>query len=79
MNFKDGFTPNYLLPDFFESSLGNIEEPLFAKAISLITGNHAPIAKRAKISANNDYTFIGASEKPIYKQNLTINRPIIRQ
>lgn len=79
MNFKDGFTPNYLLPDYFESSLGNVEEPLFAKAISLIISNQAPIAKRAKISVNNDYSFIGASEKPIYKQNLTINRPIIRQ
>lgn len=79
MNFKDGFTPDYLLPDFFESSLGNVEEPLFAKAISLITGNQAPIAKRAKIATANDYSFIGALEKPFYKQNLTIKRPNTRQ
>ena len=79
MNFKNGFTPNYLLPDYFESSLGNVEEPLFAKVISLITGNQAPIAKRAKISTANDYSFIGALEKPFYKQNLTIKRPNTRQ
>ena len=79
MNFKDGFTPDHYLADYFEGTLGNEDEPLFAKAISLITGNQAPIAKRAQIAQKGDYSFIGASTKPIYKQNLTINRPITRR
>ena len=78
MNFKDGFTPDYDVDDFFEAPLGSEDDPLFAKAISVITGNQASIAKRAKVSPS-DYSFIGMSEKPVFKQNLTFNRQISRQ
>jgi len=55
-DFVDGFAPDYLVYDDYTTPLGDQTEPLFAKAISLITGvpakakassavNFAPVAK----------------------------------
>ena len=76
MNFKDGFTPDYSVDDMYDTPLGSEDDPLFAQAISLITGK-ASIAKHARAASLFQNDFIGTSAKPFYKQNLTLNRPRI--
>ncbi len=77
MNFKNGFTPDFQVEDYYDTPLGNEDDPLFAQAISLITGK-ASIAKRARTASMFQNDFIGTSAKPFYKQNLTFNRPFTR-
>ena len=50
-DFADGLTPNYPVKDNpFVSDLGHEDEPLLAKALSLITGNANPSLKNSTAS-----------------------------
>lgn len=65
MNFKNGFVPDYYIKDLHIGELGDPEEPLFAKAISLILGDDLPVlAKRGKPQIKNDMQYITTVGKP---------------
>lgn len=74
MNFKNGFVPDYYLKDSYAEPLGNENEELFAKAISLITnGEQSVIAKRKPKPRRLDLDHIGSKGKPGIVNNLIIN------
>ena len=76
MDFKDGFAPDYYLKDNYAKPLGDPEEPLFAKAISLITnGGNPVIAKRAVKTPQLGLDYIGSFGKPKILNTMMTNKP----
>lgn len=74
MNFKNGFTPDYAVKDTYTYDLGNTNEPLLAKAISLASGT---IAKSSKVTRTlNTGDYLGSITKPAYRFNMISSRNI---
>ena len=78
MDFKNGFTPDYYLKDSYMKPLGDPEEPLFAKAISLITGGNQVIAKRGVKTPQLGLEYVGSFGKPkILKTMITKPQKVV--
>lgn len=71
MKFKNGFTPEYAIPDIYQHELGDEQEPLFAKALELCTGS---LAKSAKTYRTPFQDYIGHYGKPSIKYSFIVNR-----
>ncbi len=71
MKFKNGFTPDYAIPDIYRHELGDEQEPLFAKALELCTGS---LAKSAKTYRTPFQDYIGHYGKPSIKYSFIVNR-----
>ncbi len=71
-DYVNGLVPDYLVMDNLVSPLGDENEPLFAKAIELITGSQT--AKSATTSLPDDWKMLDdVSEKSFEKEGLLIN------
>lgn len=80
-NFKNGVTPKYkiddeLLPAF---PLGDISEPLLAKAIEDITGEPVVALKRAQIERPYEIFDRGFSKFDDFKRNMPVNDILDRE
>lgn len=77
MDFKNGFAPDYYIKDNYLTPLGDPEEPLFAKAISLITNGGTPvIAKRGAKTPSLGLEYLGNVGKPKILNTMIINKPL---
>ncbi len=71
-DYIDGFVPDYLVEDNLTTPLGDENEPLFAKAIELITGSST--AKSAVQKLPDDLQLLEPiSEKSFEKEGIFIN------